>query len=47
MDPLDHPGRCVKRRVSRRMTATIGGSEVEDVEEIVPAPAGQATGTEA
>ena len=27
MELLDHPGRCVKRRVSRRMTATIDGSE--------------------
>jgi len=26
MELLDHPGRCVKRRVSRRMTATIDGS---------------------
>lgn len=26
MKLLDHPGRCVQRRVSRRMTATIDGS---------------------
>ena len=27
MELLDHPPRCVRRRVSRRMTATIDGSE--------------------
>jgi len=26
MELLEHPGRCAKRRVSRRMTATIDGS---------------------
>ena len=26
MELLDHPPRCVRRRVSRRMTATIDGS---------------------
>src|SRR5690349_22027159 len=31
MELLDHPGRCVQRRASRRMTATIDGSAGAEV----------------